>query len=460
MKIARNIIMAAAVIIAAASCTKESGSEYLNLSVNGYTFGWDGNDTLRVIVSTSESEWTAEPDNNAIKAERNGDEAVLTMQPNETSEYVSGVVTFTAGGMVKELYVDQSPKSYDGMFRDFPLGGTVAMSPNGKYIAYMTQTIVEGDTYKFEPWLLNTETGELKLLEEPPYVGMGMTNYDGFRCLSDDARYIVFENAGEAVNAMTIDGEVYDIKVPEGYSDNAKIEYMSGDGRVWVGFVKMDNVPGYYPCRWVDGEPEILERPQYMIDGVTPTFAGTMARGCSYDGSVIYGSEWDSMLLVYWKDGQLFNIGQEQGEIISNDGLIQASGLKTESQNTSMSPDGRYIGVKYGPGNGDAVPALVDTQTGRYETLDMNGTVMTIGPDGTVFGASPAMMVSQGWIMDFENGTTVSLEDWLQQEYGITISGGRMVTHVSTDGKVLLGYRIEVGAMGASYPYWFIRLEK
>ena len=125
-----------------------------------------------------------------------------------------------------------------------------------------------------------------------------------------------------------------------------------------------------------------------------------------------------------------------------------------------MSPDGRYIGVKYGPGNGDAVPALVDTQTGRYETLDMNGTVMTIGPDGTVFGASPAMMVSQGWIMDFENGTTVSLEDWLQQKYGITISSGRMVTHVSTDGKVLLGYRIEVGAFGPSYPYWFIRLEK
>ena len=460
MKITRNIIMAAATIIAAASCTKESGSEYLNLSVNGYTFGWAGSDTLRVEVMTNAGEWTAEPDNPAIKAEKDGDEAVITMQPNETSEYVSGTVTFTAGGLTRELYVDQMPKSYDGLLRDFPLSGSVAMSPNGKYIAYMTQTLVEGDTYKFEPWLLDTETGELKLLEEPPYVGMGMTNYDGFRCISNDARYIVFENNGEAVNAMTIDGEVYDIKTPDGYVD-AKIEAMSGDGSVWVGFVKMENVVGYYPCRWIDGEPEILDRPEFMIDGVTPVFAGTMARGCSDDGSIIYGSEWDNMLLVYWKDGQLVNIGQENGEIVSSGELIQASGLKSESQNTSISPDGRYVGCKYGiGGTNGAVPALVDTQTGRYQTMDFDGTVLTIGPDGTVFGASPSFGVSQGWVLDFDNNTSVALEDWLQQEHGITINGGRMITDVSSDGKVLLGYRMEVGAMGASYPYWFIRLEK
>ena len=103
MKITRNIIMAAATIIAAASCTKESGSEYLNLSVTGYTFGYSGNDTLRVEVMTNAGEWTAEPDSPAIKAEKDGAEAIITMQPNETSEYVSGTVTFTAGGRQKTL---------------------------------------------------------------------------------------------------------------------------------------------------------------------------------------------------------------------------------------------------------------------------------------------------------------------------------------------------------------------
>ena len=459
MKIARNIIMAAAVIIAAASCTKESGSEYLNLSVNGYTFGWDGNDTLRVIVSTSESEWTAEPDNNAIKAERNGDEAVITMQPNETSEYVSGVVTFTAGGMVKELYVDQSPKSYDGMFRDFPLGGTVAMSPNGKYIAYMTQTIVEGDTYKFEPWLLNTETGELKLLEEPPYVGMGMTNYDGFRCLSDDARYIVFDHDGNAITTMTIDGEVHEIKVPDGYK-HGNVESMSADGSIWVGHVMKEGAVGYWPCRWINGEPEILDRPEYQIDGVTPTFAGCLARGCSDDGSVIYGSEWDAMLLVYWKNGKLFNIGEETGEIIPGENYAAINGLTMYATNTNISPDGKYIATEYKMRKGSTtMPAIVNTQTWQYHTLssEQNCISTTVGPDGTVFGTLSAM---QGYVFDFENGTSIALEDWVQQEYGITIGSGRTVNNISNDGKVLFGYRMQSsGGFQPQYPIWYMRVK-
>ena len=103
------------------------------------------------------------------------------------------------------------------MFMDIPLtDGSVAMSPNGKYIAYMTQTLVEVDTYKFEPWLLDTETGELKLLEEPPYLGASQAHYNGFTCISDDARYMVFNNDGNAVCAMTIDGQPYDVKTQEG----------------------------------------------------------------------------------------------------------------------------------------------------------------------------------------------------------------------------------------------------
>ena len=441
------------------SCNKDNaGSGYLNLSVNGYTFGWSGGDTLRVEVMTNAGEWTAEPDSPAIKAEKDGDEAVITMQPNETSEYVSGTVTFTAGGLTRELYVDQMPKMYDGMFKDFPLtDGDIAMSRNGKYIGYITQTLQSDDTYKYESWLLDTETGEVKVLEEPPYAGAGETNYNGIRCLSDDARFIVFQNDGEAVYAMTIDGEPYDIKVPDGYHSPG-VEQMSADGSVWVGYIKKEGGPLYVPCKWVDGEPEVLEYPEILIDGVTPTYNGTMARGCSDDGSVIYGSEWTSFLMLYWVDDELVNIGYDNGELINESDSV--NGLHTESQNTSMSPDGRYVGCKYGLGSmSGAVPALIDTQTGRYYTMDFDGTVLTIGPDGTVFGASPSFGVSQGLVLDFENNTSVALEDWLYQEYGVNIGSGRMVNKVSTDGNVLFGYRISAGAMGASYSYWFIRLK-
>ena len=118
---------------------------------------------------------------------------------------------------------------------------------------------------------------------------------------------------------------------------------------------------------------------------------------------------------------------------------------------TNISPDGRYIATKYGAMglDGNASPALVDTETGKYSTFDpvSSGTAMTVGPDGTVFGATPASGVSQGWVFDFDNSTSVTLEDWLQQEYGIFISGGRMVSQVSTDGNVLFGSRPSSGAM-------------
>ena len=457
-----SIVLVAGLLLS--SCNKDNaGSGYLNLSVNGYTFGWSGSDTLRVEVMTNAGEWMAEPDSPAIKAEKDGDEAVITMQPNETSEYVSGTVTFTAGGLTRELYVDQMPKSFDGLFRDLPLSeGYTAMSRNGKWIAYSTQTLVTGDTYDVKFWLLNTETGELQELEEPPYLGMGELHHNGIRCISDDARYIVFNNDGETVYAMTIDREVYDVVCPEGYY-NPEIESMSADGSVWVGFVRSETEHGYWPCRWIDGVPEILERPEIRIDGLTPTFNGTMARGCSDDGSIIYGSDWDDFLLVYWKDGELFNIGAEQGEMIPIDETHGvAAGLTTLSGNTGISADGKYIGCGYGQGlNGGKVPALVNAETGQYKKLTMDGTVQTIGPDGKVFIASPSMMSSMGYVTNTDFADQgILLEDWLQQEYGITVGGGRFVEAVSNDGKVLVGRKIVVGGLGASYPYWFIRLEK
>ena len=244
---------------------------YLNLSVNSYTFGFAGDDTLEVTVSSSESDWTATPGNNLVSVEKQGkDVVVIAMLPNETSEYVTSEVIFKAGGIEKKLYIDQRPKSYRGIAKDFQTYTRGAMSRNGKWIAYMTN--------EHEAWLIDTETGEETALEEPPYPGSSSSHYNGLRCISDDARYIVFDHDGNAITTMTIDGEVHEIKVPDGYK-HGNVESMSADGSIWVGHVMKEGAVGYWPCRWINGEPEILDRPEYQIDGVTPTFAGCLARG-------------------------------------------------------------------------------------------------------------------------------------------------------------------------------------
>ena len=450
-KVTIYAILAAVLSITASSCTKESMS-YLNLSVNSYTFGFAGDDTLEVTVSSSESDWTATPGNNLVSVEKTGkDVAVITMLPNETSEYVTSEVVFKAGGIEKKLYIDQRPKSYRGISKDFQIYTRGAMSRNGKWIAYMTN--------EHEAWLIDTETGEETALEEPPYPGSSSSHYNGLRCISDDARYIVFDHDGNAITTMTIDGEVHEIKVPDGYK-HGNVESMSADGSIWVGHVMKEGAVGYWPCRWINGEPEILDRPEYQIDGVTPTFAGCLARGCSDDGSVIYGSEWDAMLLVYWKNGKLFNIGEETGEIIPGENYAAINGLTMYATNTNVSPDGKYIATEYKMRKGSTtMPAIVNTQTGQYQTLssEQNCISTTVGPDGTVFGTLSAM---QGYVFDFENGTSIALEDWVQHEYGITIGSGRTVNNISNDGKVLFGYRMQSsGGFQPQYPIWYMRVK-
>ena len=377
------------------------------------------------------------------------------MEENQTGEYVEGTVVFRAGNLISELKVDQMPRSfvYDGVFVDLPLHAGAAMSPNGRYVAYIDEAELENG-YEYKPYLMDTKTRKITELEMPPYTGAGAgtLNYQEIKCLSDDARILVFYNSASTIQAMTIGGEPYEVKAPAGY-DYPIISDMSGDGRIWVGDVYDTNEKSYWPCRWIDGEPEILERPEFQVDGVTPTSNGAMARGCSYDGSVIYGSEWNQFLLVYWKDGKLFNIGQEQADWPSG-------ALKTEAQSTRLSPDGKYIAMKYG-GEGMYKPALVNTSTGQHEVLECvaDGTGITVGPDGTVFGATPSSPVMQGYVFDFENNSATTLKDWMQEKYGITIDGSRMVYKVSIDGKVLFGKKhVSVGGNNIN-PCWFIRLE-
>ena len=456
----KRILIAIACVLIAASCTKEQG-EYLNLSVTSYTFGSSGNDTLRVGVSTNAGEWRAEADNAAISVENDGGEAVITMSPNESGEYVEGTVVFRAGSLTSELRVDQMPKSfvYDGTFVDLPLYAGAAMSPNGKYICYVTQNLVEGSTYEYKAYLLDTESCEIEQLEMPPYTGSySNNNYKGISCLSDDARIIVFEDSGNAIRTMTIDGELYQVSLPSGY-DNPKVSAMSGDGRIWVGFCQ-DNDNRYWPCKWTDGEPEILDSPEFKFDGVTPLNNGSMARGCSYDGSVIYGSEWDNFLLVYWKDGKMFNIGQEQCEIIEGQYGTGCRGLHLTAQETRMSADGRYIAVKFGRST-EGYPALVDTKTGQYKLIEsVDGAAMSVAPDGTVFGGLPSYGVQIGVVFDFDAGSYTAFGDLMQQKYGITLSDNRMIAQVSADGNVLFGQRaVSIGG-STTYPNWFLRLDK
>ena len=59
-------MIAAAAIFCIASCTTENNKDYINLSVEAYTFSYTGEDSITVTVNTNAGEWTATTNNDFI----------------------------------------------------------------------------------------------------------------------------------------------------------------------------------------------------------------------------------------------------------------------------------------------------------------------------------------------------------------------------------------------------------
>ena len=108
-----------------------------------------------------------------------------------------------------------------------------------------------------------------------------------------------------------------------------------------------------------------------------------MARGCSADGSVIYGSTWDNLDygMLYWKDGKVDWVGSDVREVRTvqiENGIGEmidyniVNGMICTAELTNISPNGRWIAGTYrtedypSPRNyvQARYPAFFNTETG------------------------------------------------------------------------------------------------
>ena len=151
------------------ACTNESSNTgYINISRTSYTLNGNGKDSC-VINVESDTEWEMGIHDEWISATRaGGDSVIIKASANETESIRSGSVAFLSKNASCEMIVEQTPKSFTGKMINFPLTARGAISPNGKYAAYLNSTInMETSEYTYYGVKINLETMEETNTEKP-----------------------------------------------------------------------------------------------------------------------------------------------------------------------------------------------------------------------------------------------------------------------------------------------------
>lgn len=446
LKILAISLLAASLGTSVISCTEESSvKDSITLSVSSFTFAAEGESfNLNVEASNiSGEDWLFQGGEDWITIERNDSGLVLTAAPNETGAERSTSISFISGEAGAILSLSQLYGKFPGSFVNMSsdeFGFQSKFSINSRYCgAYTSETGSDGTTI-FVPILINLETGEQTIYE-------GNANYKDIRAVSDDGRMMSL-GVGSIGCALLVDGTVTDIPTPTGY-ENPVIVNFSADGNVMVGYVKETDGYAYYPVKWTNMTPEVLEIPETDVQG-DDLFSGAMARGCSADGSIVYGSEWDTQAFVYWDAEGMHFAGKETAVMrtISYMGMtleLPAYFRKT-AENYSISQNGRYIAGSFYDysDNGDGTyspytntyPAVYDTQTDKLTVFNEAGhSAMFADNEGRVFGGAAGI----GYV--YEESGSIPVDEWLAAQYGIQTDDNRYILNISEDGTRISGWR-------------------
>lgn len=465
MKNTIKLLGAVLLFVALASCTKETRTDYLYIDCTQYMFSSE-EDSISIYVNSS-LEWEPQVSEDWIRVDKISDDSLrIFVLENTAKEERSGKVSIVSGYGSSEFVAYQQGDAYTGKFVNLATYWYGSISKNGKYIV----TMKKDDNSELFPILINTYTGE-----ETQYLEH-TSKYSGVCAVSNDGdMFLQSSKDGMSTEILKKDGTIVEISsIPEGYFSCPRITDLSSDGTVWVGYLQNQSTRAYDPVKWINGEPEILERPDVCIYG-TPSYAGAMARGCSEDGSVIYGSDWSWMQhpLVYWKNGEMFYPGYEQSETkIIDQGFGDEEAvcaMTMDASSTNISPDGRYITSSYNDYI-DNKPydyvAVIDTETGEQILMDMNdtglgsATGLSATNDGLIFGATPAGGVSAGYVFNVNDFSTVPIDDWFETNCGMNVSSDKMVLYVSGDKNIFFGYAPVDTGMGTTYKYWYFVVDR
>lgn len=460
----KYIAAALSALTLTAACTETVMKDQIYLSHSSFTFKPQG-ETVEVKVDAN-TDWTVSGQPEWITVADQSDTSIfITAAANDADQMRDGAVEFKAGTASKTLVISQLGKSFTGKFVDVNYAAKVNFSRNGRFHAGVVQEYLsDGNTTVTFPLIVDSYTGEQVKYD-------GDQDYSEVRAISDDGKtFAVMLNSGGTV--LFKDGQPTKLEM-SGYMW-ITVEAMSSDGSVMVGYAQSEETRAFVPVKWTNMQAEVLEMPETNSWGET-LYNGAMARGCSEDGSVIYGSEWDNRGLIYWRDGEMHFPGKDEAQIKdviieSWMGIQEGQALCTVTKAAepySMSPNGRYIATGFNDykDNGDQpstalnYAAIVDTETGEvhYVKSDFLNEItgISVDNDGICYGGTPATGVSEGYVIDYKTSSVTPITEWMQTKYGIVVDMDRIVLGVSSDGNIINGWKVVPTLLGVQYYGWY-----
>lgn len=443
------------------SCNENMKMEdYLDLSISSYVFRNDGNDSVAVRVYTNLDEWTVDTDCDYLSISKIGtDSVVIKSAANESEQERNASVIFSSGDIKTVMEVVQMPKTFNGVFKHLPITSRGAMSRNGKWYVYVDVSLIDNEwvpkAYKID--LKNDVTTEIDLPQNP-----NSSYYNSVYAVSDDGESIIFADEGGYDSDIYCNGNLIPLSIPSGYTSKYLTNF-SSDATIAVGSCKMGD--RWYPFKWVNGEPVALEYPETDLFGKTAGFH-VYVRGCSADGSVIYGSEWRHKGVMYWKNEKLFNIGMDNSEIVVTErGQKYVSIMMLTAVKWAISPDGKYIGATYRKYDSNATyvdyPVRINTEMGIYEVMEScpDCGAQMASDNGLIFGATPTTLSSYGCVYDIDNDVMLTLSDWMSENNGFIMSTPFWCNNMSYDMKSFSGRSVVSTAAGIQNAFWVISLD-
>lgn len=464
----------------------------LNLSGNSFTFDAAGKTTHTVTVESNDGDWAFAETIDWLTVDRSedGNTLTLTTTANETTDALDGKITISNRSAEREITVTQLGKSEPGApkFRVLTDFTSFTLSPGGKMALGVRMLMADDTGFVIDNSITvidlatdeETELTPINGVEEEYSAGAISDDGNTIIVVNNDSQSMIYDMAAKAWNPVEA------VETPN--SANF-VQAMSADGSIWVGFGKVTGYGGpYYPVKWVNGVPEKLPTPAKngMGDDIT---VGAMARGCSADGSVIYGSVWENFEALIWKSGSVSYVAEELQEVklievksmfgtINTLKVLHTPAIAT-SDDMSISSDGKWLSLQYR--SPEAVnyalvqnmqPMVYNTETGESILIDnenvrlqtgskaLNGNGIGIADDGTFFYGPFRTVgggggITTGYAYDIAAGTSVPTPAWIQSAIGIYTMGDYWVSRGFEGNRTIVGYKMVPNLMGVTYLPWY-----
>ncbi len=457
------------------------GNDVISIDPKTVAFKAQDNEAQTINV-VCDAEWTATPSDQWITVTPGEGSFTVTAADNGTTAPKEGTVTVAAEGYDSAVLTvtQEAAESYYRYFSEL-LPFSMAMSPSGRYVAGLRQE-VEGDNFTYFPFIMDLATGEEHHLDGIPDTLFEMEDPN---CVTDQG--LVYYSHGITHTVMVdLDNTHTDMPVFEGYKYAPNVYGTSADGSIFVCSASRYNeavgTSHSIPLKVVDGIPSELEFPNVSFRGNPVKQAcGIIMRGCSLDGSVCWGTDWQGFDggLCYWTndDGNKFHwVGEEDGHRYARtetgwDPIKEKDcdyylidGVQGWGSARYMSPNGKWIAGLYSEEKLEddrmttvktmRVPYFFDIVNKKGYKLEQypDHTGVAVTDDGIGFVCA-ADQASSTIVVDAITGEKIGdLVDWIQTNYNIIIPGDTIAEYIAPNG-VFFGKRLVMSAFGgATYP--------